>query len=123
MTKGQSVRSFAYIKVSSQQYHSWLRQPQFIEFMKEAWRALFSSADFMAYKSLVNNVRAGDNKSLELFFRMRHLYEPTLNVNINIESVLMQVVEVISRHVKDPTVINAIAGELDAIIDIAEEAS
>lgn len=109
--------------VSSQQYHAWLRQPQFVEFMRKRGEALFSSADHLAYKSLVQNVQARDNKSLELFFRMRGIYNPTISVNFNIEAILIRVVEVISTHVKDPHVINAIATELENIIEIESEAS
>lgn len=109
-------------KVSSQQYHAWLRQPQFQEFLRKRGEALFSSNDAFAYKALVKNVKAGDNKSLELFFRMRGIYRPEVSVNLNIEVVLQRVVEVISTHVKDPHVLQAIAGELESIIDV-EEAS
>lgn len=110
------------VGVSSQQFHAWMRQPAFVEFMRKRGEALFSASDYVAYKSLVQNVTAGDNKSLELFFRMRGIYNPTLNININIESVLVQVVEVITRHVKDPAIINAIANELDTIIEAEEVA-
>lgn len=110
------------VQVSSQQYHAWLRQPAFIEFMRKRGEALFQSSDFAAYKSLVTNVKAGDNKSLELFFRMRGIYNPTVNINVNIEAVLVRVVEVISTHVKDPHVIQAIAAELDSIIEAEEVA-
>jgi hypothetical protein len=120
--KRSEREKLAYIQVSSQQYHAWLRQPAFVEFLRKRGEALFSSSDFHAYKSLINNVKAGDNKSLELFFRMRGIYRPELNININIESVLVQVIETISRHVKDPAVINAIANELDNIIDAEEVA-
>lgn len=103
--------------ISSQQYHAWLRQPQFVEFLRKRGEALFSSSDFEAYKSLVRNVKAGDNKALELFFEMRGIYRKSLDININIESVLTRVVEVISIHVKDPKVLNAIANDLDNIIE------
>jgi len=116
--KRSEREKLALIGVSSQQYHAWLRQPAFIEFLRKRGEALFSSSDFLAYKSLVQNVKAGDNKSLELFFRMRGIYRPEINVNINIEAVLTRVVEVISAHVKDPHIINAIATELENIIDV-----
>lgn len=120
--KRSEREKLAYIQVSSQQYHAWLRQPAFVEFMRKRGEALFSSSDFQAYKSLVNNVKAGDNKSLELFFRMRGIYRPEININLNIETILVQVVEVITRHVKDPAIINAIAGELENIIEAEEVA-
>ena len=104
------------IQVSPQQYHAWLRQPAFVEFLRKRGEALFQASDFEAYKSLVKNVKAGDNKSLELFFSMRGIYNKQINVNLNIETVLVQVIEVVARYVT-PQVMNAIAGEIDAIIE------
>ena len=120
--KRSEREKLAEIQVGSQQYHAWLRNPTFIEFMRKRGEALFQSSDFAAYKSLVNNVKAGDNKSLELFFRMRGIYNPSVNININIDVVLQQVVEIIARHVKDPIAIEAIASELESIIDAEEVA-
>lgn len=112
----------AEIQVSSQQYHAWLRQPAFVEFLRKRGEALFSASDFKAYRSLINNVQAGDNKSLELFFRMRGIYNPSVTVEIRVDVVIQQVVEIISRHVKDPAVLNAIANEIDSIVDAEEVA-
>lgn len=120
--KRSEREKLAQIQVTSQQYHAWLRNPTFIEFLRKRGEALFSASDFQAYKSLINNVKAGDNKSLELFFRMRGIYNPTVSITLNVEVVLQQVVEVIARHVKDPLVLQAIAGEIDSIIDAEEVA-
>jgi hypothetical protein len=120
--KRSEREKLALIGVSSQQYHAWLRQPQFQEFLRKRGEALFSSSDYKAYKSLVRNVEAGDNKSLELFFRMRGIYKPQLDVNLNVDAVLTRVIEVISTHVKDPKILTAIANEIDSIIDAEEVA-
>lgn len=103
--------------VSSQQYHAWLRQPQFVEFIRRRGEALFKSTDAAAYQALVRNVKAGDNASLKLFFEMRGIYTPKLDININIEAVLTRVIEVIQQHVKDPDALTAIAGELEVIAE------
>lgn len=102
--------------VSSQQYHAWLRQPAFVEFLRKRGEALFSSSDFLAYKSLVNNVKAGDNKALELFFQMRGIWNPRLQVDINIDVVITRVLEVIARHVPAET-LTTIANELDSVVE------
>lgn len=120
--KRSEREKLALIGVSSQQYHAWLRQPQFQEFLRKRGEALFSSSDYKAYKSLVRNVEAGDNKSLELFFRMRGIYRPTVDVNLNIEAVLTRVIEVISTHVKDPKILNAIANGIDEVLEAEEVA-
>lgn len=112
----------SWAQVSSQQYHAWLRQPAFVEFVNKRAEQMFGASDHLAYRSLIKNVTAGDPKSLDLFFRMRGIYNPSLNVNININAVLQQVVEVISRNVKDPLILDAIAGELEGILEGEEVA-
>lgn len=118
--KRSQREKLAQIQVSAQQFAAWMRQPQFVEFMRKRSEALFSSSDWLAYRSLINNVASGDNKSLELFLRVRGIYRPEVNINLNIDAVLNQVVEVITRYVKDPLVLQAIAGELESIIDVQE---
>lgn len=104
------------VQVSPQQYSAWLRQPAFVEFLRKRGEALFSASDFLAYKSLINNVKAGDNKALELFFSMRGIYNKSVNVNLNIDVVLTQVIEIVARHVT-PQVMNLIAAELEQVIE------
>jgi hypothetical protein len=114
--KRSEREKLAQIQVSPQQYSAWLRQPAFVEFLRKRGEALFSAADFEAYKSLIKNVKAGDNKALELFFSMRGIYQKNVNVNLNIDVVLTQVIEIVSRHVS-PQVMNAIAAELESVIE------
>lgn len=111
----------AWAKVSSQKYHAWLRQPAFVEFINKRAEQMFSSSDHLAYRSLIKNVTAGDPKSLDLFFRMRGIYNPSLNVNLNINAVLTQIIEIVSRHVP-PDVMTTIANELDAVLEAEEVA-
>lgn len=111
----------SWAQVSSQQYHAWLRQPAFVEFINKRAEQMFGASDHLAYRSLIKNVTAGDPKSLDLFFRMRGIYSPSLNVNLNINAVLTQVIEIVARHVS-PTVMSAIANELDAVLEAEEVA-
>lgn len=111
----------SWAQVSSQQYHAWLRQPAFVEFINKRAEQMFGASDHLAYRSLIKNVTAGDPKSLDLFFRMRGIYNPSLNVNLNINAVLTQVIEIVSRHVS-PQVMTQIANELDAVLEAEEVA-
>jgi hypothetical protein len=115
--KRSEREKLALCKVSSQQYHAWLRQPQFVEFIRRRGEALFKSSDAAAYASLVKNVKAGDNASLKLFFEMRGIYNPRLDVNINVDAVITRVIEVVSRHVQSPEVLEAIAIELEGAVE------
>lgn len=103
------------VGVSSQQYHAWLRQEAFRDYLARRAEDLFKSSDHEAYMSLMGAVRDGDMKGLQLFFEMRGIYNPKQTVEIHIESVMVRVIEVISKHIKDPEVLNAIADDLEII--------
>lgn len=115
--KRSEREKLAFLNISSQKYHAWLRQPAFVEFLRKRGEALFSSSDFLAYKSLVNNVKAGDNKALEMFFQMRGIWKKSIDVNINIDVVLSQVIAVITQYVKDPLILGQIADGIESIMD------
>lgn len=101
------------VEVSSQQYNAWMRQPQFTEFLRKRGEALFKNSDHEAYKSLVTAVGRGDINALKLFFEMRGIYQPRLQIDVNIEAIMLRVVEVVSKYVTDPELLITIASELE----------
>lgn len=101
--------------VTSQQYHAWLRQPAFRTYLQKRGEELFASNDHEAYTALLGAVRGQDVSALKLFFEMRGIYNPKLQVDVNIEVVMVRVVEIIARHVRDPLVLQAIATDLESL--------
>jgi hypothetical protein len=106
----------AEVQVSSQQYHAWMRQPQFVEFLRKRGEALFKGSDWEAFKGLSKAVSSGDVNALKLFFEMRGIYNPRLQIDVNIEAVLVRVVEIVSKHVPNQQVLEAIANELESVV-------
>lgn len=105
------------VEVSSQQYNAWLRQPAFSDYLRKRAEAVFKSADWEAYQSVVDGVRSKDLNATKFFFELRGLYSPRVQIDVNVETVIVQVVEVIQRHVKDPHVLTAIANDIEKIIN------
>lgn len=103
------------IGVSSQQYHAWLRQPAFADYLRKRAENLFSSSDHVAYTQLIKSVEGGSESAIKLFMEMRGIYNPKLEVNINIQSVVVRLVEIVAKHVKDPLVLEAIATEVERL--------
>jgi len=99
--------------VSLIKYQAWLRDPAFQKYLTMRTEQLFENSDHDAYRSLLQAVTRGDVTAIKLFFEMRGIYSPKLDVNINIESVIYRVVEVVGKHIKDPTILNAIADEVE----------
>jgi len=105
------------IGVTSQQYHAWLRQPQYMEYLRKRGESMLASSDHIAYKNLIGAVESKDLNAIKFFFELRGIYNPKLTIDVNVNMVLTQVVEVIARHVKDPVALSNIADELDNIVE------
>lgn len=103
------------IQVTQVQYNAWLRDPAFQGYLKMRTEQMFQFADHDAYKSLVQAVQEGDVPAMKLFFEMRGIYNPRVTVDINIETVVLKVVEVVTRHIKDPYVLEAIARDIEKL--------
>lgn len=104
------------LEISSQQYHAWMRQPAFSSYITKRAEEMFKGADAEAYQALTDAVRDGDMRAIQLFFEMRGIYQPKLGIEAsNIQGVLMQLIEIITRHVQDPSVLEAIANDIEGL--------
>lgn len=101
--------------ISSQKWMAWLRQPAFQEYLRKRAESMFSANDYKAFAALGAEAAGGDVSALKLFFEMRGIYNPRVQIDVNVEVVLARVVEIISTHVKDPLALQAIADDLDRL--------
>jgi hypothetical protein len=105
----------ALIDVTQSQYYAWLRDPTFQHYLRSRTETMFESADSDAFKALVQAVMDGDVPAMKLFFEMRGIYNPKLQLDINVETVMYRVVEIVAKHVKDPVAIEAIAADMEEL--------
>ena len=103
------------VNVSMQQFQAWLRQPAFRQYLQKRTEAMFEGADTIAYQNLIDAVSAGDLSAIKLFFEMRGIYNPKVQVSINVEAVIVNVVEIVSKYVT-PETLHLIAGELEQVM-------
>lgn len=101
--------------ITETQYNAWLRDPGFSKYLRDRAETIFQATDADAYMALADVVKGGDVPAIKLFFEMRGIYNPKIDVNVNIEAVLVRVVEIVAKHVKEPAVLEAIAVELEMI--------
>jgi hypothetical protein len=101
--------------VTSQQYHVWLRQSAFQNYLKRRAEELFKASDSEAYMSLIETVRGGDVNAIKLFFEMRGVYTPRAQLDVNVESVMVRVIEIVAKHVQDGVVLQKIADDIEAL--------
>lgn len=103
------------VGVAPQKYQLWLRDAGFQAYITKRVEAMWGGTEAEAYLTLMNAVRGGSLEATKLFFEMRGIYNPRLQIDVNVDSVLSKVVEIITRHVRDPETLSAIAADLDLI--------
>lgn len=101
--------------VNTQQYHAWMRTPAFRKYVENRAKEMFQSSDHLAYAALVDSVESKDQQALKLYFEMRGIYNPRVQVDVNVDMVLTRVVEIVAKHVKDPAILEAIARDIEYI--------
>lgn len=101
--------------VSSQQFHAWMRQDAFSKYMRKRAEKAFDSHAYAAYNTVMSAVEGGDVNAAMKFFEMQGIYNPRVQIDVNIESVIVNLIEIVARHVKDPTVLELIATEIETL--------
>lgn len=101
--------------ITTTQYNAWLRDPVFQKYLRNRIEKIFEASDFEAYKSLLKSVQDGDIAATKFFFELRGIYNPRVQVDIDIKSVMVKIVDVIARNVNDPQIVDAISKELGSL--------
>lgn len=99
--------------VTMPQWQGWCAQPRFRQYIRRRALQTNNVTGTMALIKLSELVQDGDRSGVELALRMEKLYTPTSKVEINIQAFVMNVLEVVQKHVQDPIVLRNIAGELE----------
>lgn len=103
------------LNISSQQYNAWLRTSEFRDYIAKRGEELFKSHDHEAYSALTQGAIGGDVNALKLFFEMRGIYNPKVQVEVNLDQILSKIIEIIARNVTDPVILAAIADEMEML--------
>lgn len=101
--------------ITTQQFSAWKRDPAFSNYLQKRAEEQFKASDAAAFKTLVSAMEGGDLTATKLYFEMRGRYQPRVQVNINLESLMFRMVEIVARHVDDPSALEAIATELEEL--------
>lgn len=101
--------------VSENQYQTWLRNKTFADYLTRRAEQLYSGSKHEAYTSVVELIRGGDLSAIKLFFEMQGIYNPKVQVDVNLGLFITQVIEVVARHVNDKETMERIAVDLELI--------
>lgn len=95
------------------QWNAWKKQPAFKNFLHSQLTDDFDTSLDRALSGLLKAVDNGNPRALELYLEMTGR-QPTENER-NFKLAISRIVESVTRHVKDPNVIRAIAEDFEKI--------
>lgn len=116
-TDRQKIKAMkdAGFEISSQQYHAWMRQPAFRDYITKRAEQLFKSSNFQAYKAVTQSIEEGDLAAVKLSWEMQGIYNPKVQVDVNVGDIIVKLLEIITRNVTDPDILQVIASEVEQL--------
>lgn len=115
------IKKLTELGVPTSTYNLWLRDPVYRQYCLDRAENLLTENQPVAHMSLINRVGSGDLGAIKYFnamtgrYRERERAAVEVNVNQFGSDKLIQIVEIIQRHVKDPAVLEAIGADILAL--------
>lgn len=103
------------MKISLNEIDGWLRQKEFAGAMAVKSEDNLKKFIPMADAALGQLVQSGDMKAITFLNQLTGRFDPNAKQNLDVPALLMQVQDIILRHVLDPAVKRNIARELIAL--------
>lgn len=102
--------------IPTTKYQNWLRIPAFQEYITYRAEYLLNSSTHEAHTALLKNVQRGNQKAIEFLYEITGRYSRSTQSTQDLALLMVRLVEVIQRHVKDPETIRAIAQEFNEVL-------
>jgi hypothetical protein len=103
------------MKIGIPELDGWLRQKEFASAMSTKSAENLKTYIPIADKALGDLVQQGDMKAITFLNQLTGRFDPNARANLDVPALLMQVQDIILRHVLDPAVKRNIARELIAL--------
>lgn len=101
--------------ITSGKWEGWLRDPAFQSYLRTRAENLLPDSLHESHLALIDRVRSGDINAIKYYNEITGRYVPNGSDKADVNAVLMMVLEVIQRHVKDPVALTGISDDLVAI--------
>lgn len=102
--------------ISTTTYNAWLKDPAFQGYLRERAENMLGDNQHEAHLALLDKVRMGDLKAIELYYEFQGIYTRAsasqVNANqvaVDVQNLLVRIIEIINDEVDDPQVAANIA--------------
>lgn len=111
------------LNVSTTTYNTWLKDPTFQGYLKERAEGMLGENQHEAHLALLDKVRMGDLKAIELYYEYQGIYTRAsasqVNANqvaVDVQNLLVRIIEIINDEVDDPNTAARIADKFKGLM-------
>lgn len=102
--------------IPTQTYEAWLRDPAYQSYIRARSENMLPDNQHESHLALLDRVRSGDVNAIKYFNEITGRFTPaSAQPQINIGEMLMSVLEILQRHIKDPEVLSGVGEDLMAL--------
>jgi hypothetical protein len=105
--------------ITGSRWRAWLREPEFRSTFNSVANQLFEDNFHEVERGLFNSATKGDITAIKFAYEITGRWDPNAKNAMDVAAVLGRVVEIISKHVTDPTTLLKIAGEMEMLSSVA----
>lgn len=105
-------RKLKAVGVTHVQYRAWLRQPHFSNYLSRMSGSVLEENIPAMTTVLANKALGGDLNAIKYAFEISGHHDPERQQVVQLQQVMQQLIEIISRNVKDPETLTRISNEL-----------
>jgi hypothetical protein len=103
--------------VTVQQLAAWGKDSAFQDYMQKRAEELFKSSSDKAYLNVIKNMDSGDLQAAKFYLEMTGRYQPTVRHDINIDTFLGSLLEILQYRIGDPQILELIAGDIQNLAE------
>lgn len=103
------------LNIPTARWEGWLRDTAFQNYLRQRAENLLGDNLHESHLALVDRVRSGDVSAIKYFNEITGRFVPRSDEKVDVNAILMQVLEVLQKHVKDPDTLVAVAEDLLAL--------
>lgn len=111
------AKKLSELGISTAKYQAWLKDSAFQSYLRARAEGALDDNQHEAHLALIDRVVSGDVNAIKYFNELTGRYVQSKDSNLDVMSVLMRVVEIVQKHVKDPVALAAIGNELINLSD------
>ena len=110
-----NTKKLADFGVSPATYANWKKDPAFNNYLRQRSEAMLGDSIGDVHLALIESATSGDVSAIKLFYEITGRHHAGAQQNMNVQTMLISVIESVQRHVKDPSVLQAIASDLQIV--------